>query len=112
VTDEPDPLFELLLRARPGELGADVVAELLRRPEWYDRAACRDADTAVFFPDRGESSRAALDFCSGCPVAGPCGDHATAQPERHGIWAGTSERQRRVIRSSGRRPLPAADDAA
>ena len=113
MTNQPDPLYELLLRARPGELGPDVVAKLLRRPVWHDQAACRDAGVDAFFLDKGESMEPAMSFCSTCPVIDDCRQAGEAE---HGIWGATSMRQRqreaRVIRSSGRRPAAAAGEAA
>lgn len=113
MTDDPDPLYEILLRARPGELGPDVVAELLRRPEWQADAACRGAGTERFFPDKGESLDPARAYCSACKVGDEC---RQAGDGEHGVWAGTSLRQRteqrRVIRSSGRRPDPSDGEAA
>jgi hypothetical protein len=35
-------------------------------------------------PDRAEAAR----LCAGCPVFGPCGDVATANGEKFGVWSG------------------------
>lgn len=64
---------------------------------WRDRAACIDSD-AVFFPERGQSAGPAKAVCRGCPVAADCLEYALVRGEQHGIWGGTSERQRRVLR--------------
>ncbi len=95
---DPDPLYELLLRARPGELGPDVVAKLLRRPSWWADAACRGVGPAAFFPTRGQPLEPAREFCARCPVTAECLEVATAGTEV-GIWAGTSERARRKMAS-------------
>jgi WhiB family redox-sensing transcriptional regulator len=77
----------------------DEVLALLEQPgadtTWMEHAACGDADQAPFFPSRGESSDKARAICRRCPVRVPCLEYALAANERHGVWAGTSERQRR-----------------
>jgi WhiB family redox-sensing transcriptional regulator len=74
------------------------------RPEWHEQANCRGVgktpggDGRLFFPNRGESAGiAGVVYCSTCPVAEICLDHGLRH-EHSGIWGGTSERQRRVIR--------------
>ena len=68
------------------------------RMVWRDQGRCRGLDTALFFPGRGDSAADAQQVCAGCPVARKCLVHALAIPEKFGIWAGTSERERRRIR--------------
>jgi WhiB family redox-sensing transcriptional regulator len=82
---------------KPGTLDAvDVLLELVRPPAWHARAACRGVDTEVFFPTRGESTDTARAVCARCPVAGDC--RTAGHHEHHGIWGGTSERERRRAR--------------
>ncbi|SDP59282.1 Transcription factor WhiB [Pedococcus dokdonensis] len=38
-------------------------------------------------------------LCANCPVIGHCLQYAVAADERHGIWGGQSEEQRRAVRS-------------
>lgn len=66
--------------------------------EWMEQAACRGIDPAVFFVDRGGSSVAAKDACNNCPVTGQCLAHAIANGEHHGIWGGTTGRERVKLR--------------
>jgi WhiB family redox-sensing transcriptional regulator len=90
-----------MLSARPGELDAvDVLLELIRPPAWHARAACRGTDSAVFFAVRGESTEPARAVCARCPVAAQC--RTAGLSENHGIWGGTSERERRVLRRQQR----------
>lgn len=70
--------------------------------QWLEHAACRGMDTALFFPKRGELLDEARDACARCPVAAECLSAALADGEHHGVWGGTSERERRKIRN-GRR---------
>lgn len=67
-------------------------------PAWHLDAACRGADPDLFFPERGESTRAAKAICAGCPVQSECLDWAVGNNEPGGIWGGSSERQRRLLR--------------
>ena len=64
---------------------------------WTVDAACRDADPAIFFVDHGGSAAEARIICAGCPVRTQCLDYALAASERHGIWGGTTEKQRRTM---------------
>jgi WhiB family redox-sensing transcriptional regulator len=73
-------------------------AELLfARPPWQERALCR-GQTELFFPERGASTEPAKAICDECPVRAECLDHALEGRDRHGIWGGLSERQRRKLR--------------
>ncbi|MDN5930791.1 MAG: WhiB family transcriptional regulator [Pseudonocardia sp.] len=78
---------------------------------WRDFALCRQiADTATFYPGKGESSREAKRVCSLCHVRALCLAEAMATPEvlDHGIWGGTSAYERRLMRRGGdRRPTTA-----
>jgi WhiB family redox-sensing transcriptional regulator len=69
---------------------------------WRKLAACRNMDTAVFFPGRGQNGAvaAAKAICNGCPVATECHAEAMLDPMNSGIWGATSQRQRRAIRSA------------
>lgn len=49
----------------------------------------------MFFLERGANPRPARALCAACPVADECGTQASAGNE-HGIWAGTTARQRRT----------------
>jgi len=79
----------------------DIIDGVRSRPfipaTWTADAACRDADPAIFFVDHGGSAAEARTICAGCPVADDCLDYALAANERHGIWAGTTEKQRRTM---------------
>ncbi len=66
---------------------------------WIKQAACRGVDADLFFPARGESTRAARQVCQDCPVRLQCLEYSLANKEVHGIWGGLSERERRRIRS-------------
>lgn len=69
--------------------------------EWMDRAACVGADPELFFPARGKTDDVAVAkaICRSCPVSTDCLEHALVNGERHGVWGGKSERERRRLRA-------------
>jgi WhiB family redox-sensing transcriptional regulator len=70
---------------------------------WVADAACRAHPEVNFFPGRGHSTAPAKLVCEGCLVREQCLAYALADRELRGVWGGTSERERRVMRR--RRPL-------
>jgi WhiB family redox-sensing transcriptional regulator len=67
---------------------------------WRRRAACRDADTNLFFPAGGageavEQIEAAKAICAVCPVRDECLEFALSTNQRDGIWGGLDETERR-----------------
>ena len=67
------------------------------RPAWQQQALCHGM-TAMFFPTRGEDARPARAICAGCPVKTECLDFAIDGGDHHGVFGGTSERERRTMR--------------
>lgn len=65
---------------------------------WMSDAACRGLDPALFFPERGDDVRPALKVCAACPVKAECLELGLV--ERHGVYGGLSERQRRKVRKA------------
>jgi WhiB family redox-sensing transcriptional regulator len=51
----------------------------------------------MFYPERGQSSRAAKAIFAECCVKADCLAYALENNEQFGIWGGTSERDRRVL---------------
>lgn len=74
-----------------------------RAGPWIEFAACRDVDPTVFFVDRGESVAEARAICNACPVRLNCLDHALTNSERHGIWGGLTEAERRKVKRERQR---------
>lgn len=66
---------------------------------WVKHAACKGVDTNLFYPERGEPTRHALEVCKPCTVKAECLQYAIDNSERWGVWGGMTERQRRRIRS-------------
>lgn len=77
---------------------------------WAHHGACRThPDPDLWFSGEntpGQQEAAAI--CGTCPVAASCLDYALSVPGLHGIWAGTTPRQRNGTPS----PAPSRPQAA
>lgn len=76
---------------------------------WKAQANCAGVDPALFYPEVADrpTAAAARAVCAGCPVRLECLAYALRNGEEYGIWGGTTERDRRLIRRLLRR-LPNA----
>ena len=79
---------------------------------WRQDAACRDLDPNLFFPvgvtgPAVDQIATAKEICSGCPVRAECLDFAITSNQEFGVWGGTSEDERRVLRRQWRARLRA-----
>jgi WhiB family transcriptional regulator, redox-sensing transcriptional regulator len=79
--------------------------------EWQLHAACRGADSALFFHPPGERGHARADreaaakkVCRGCPVLAQCAAHALATREPYGVWGGMTEHERARALGASRGP--------
>lgn len=65
---------------------------------WHQKAACKDLSADIFFPVNYNTSslKEAKQICSSCPVKVECFQDAISS-NVYGIWAGTTEYQRRNI---------------
>jgi WhiB family transcriptional regulator, redox-sensing transcriptional regulator len=82
---------------------------------WRDDGACRDADPDLFFPigTTGNAIREideAKRICSVCRVQIQCLAWALENGVTDGVWGGTTEDERRVIRSLSRRKTISKED--
>lgn len=68
---------------------------------WAEYAACREVDSGLFFPDKGDSNRAAKAICARCSVCDQCLETALANREDFGVFGGLSPRERMKLRSDG-----------
>ena len=68
--------------------------------DFFDDAACRDADTSVFFPTSEADAGPAKAICAGCPVREQCLEFALEIRPSDGVWGGMTpiERHRAVRR--------------
>jgi WhiB family redox-sensing transcriptional regulator len=75
-----------------------LAEELLNRPNWHADGACNGQDPNLFFPVRGQSTLPAVAICQTCAVQPECLRYGLENSHLVGIWGGTSERQRRLMR--------------
>jgi WhiB family transcriptional regulator, redox-sensing transcriptional regulator len=68
-----------------------------RDPGWRTRGACQTVDPETFFPAPSESAEAAVALCRTCPVRGSCLAWALEAGDLHGVWGGTTARERRAM---------------
>lgn len=74
------------------------------RSDW-SAALCAQSDPDAWFPDDGDrhGARLAARICGGCPVRADCLEAALERGEQHGIWGGTTPRERLALRQAARR---------
>lgn len=73
-----------------------MTGDFPERPDWMIHAACIDQPVDVFFPERGDDSTRARRICAVCPVRLLC--LAYGLHENHGMWGGTTPRERQRLR--------------
>ncbi len=96
------------LLARIGIRALALVPSAENPVSWRGQAECIGVNPVLFYPERGESYKEAKAVCMVCVVRGECLEEALAAEEVFGIWGGTSERQRRIMRR-GLRQLAASN---
>jgi len=65
--------------------------------EWMADGNCSRVPPATFFPSDGVGVEMARKICDNCTVKAPCLEYALVNRIDHGVWGGTSERERRRI---------------
>lgn len=80
------------------------------RLDWKLKAACRNLDTSLFFPDSEADAGAAKDVCAICPVRQECLEFALDTRQHDGVWGGLTESERKRVRR--RRQTAARTEAA
>lgn len=85
----------------------------MREPWTFEDPSCKDIDTDLFYSERNREPEN-LDLirimCKRCPEAKDCLEWAIHN-ERFGVWAGTTEHQRKLIRRQRRIILKEEDSA-
>jgi WhiB family transcriptional regulator, redox-sensing transcriptional regulator len=77
------------------------------RLAWADFGGCTSADPDLFFPESGADTSYARSICRSCPVRRQCLDYALESGQKHGIWGGMTESQRRRLRRHAHPSNPA-----
>ena len=62
---------------------------------WREGRACRKVDPEMFFDDDRE--KLAIALCFKCPVRELCLSWAMRHNEKHGVWGGLTELERRQV---------------
>lgn len=80
---------------------------------WREDASCADVDPELFFPvgvtgPAVGQIAAAKAVCAGCAVQASCLEFAITTNQEYGVWGGTSEEERRVLRRQWRAQRKAA----
>ena len=65
--------------------------------QWMRDGECRNYPAAAFFPSDGVGVDSARAICATCKVSEHCLEYALTNRIDHGVWGGTSERERRRI---------------
>src|ERR1700753_2106875 len=86
-------------------MAADAIEAILMRPtggrgvdtSWMAEGKCRELPPETFFPSDGVGVEIARRICAECPQKSPCLEYALRNGIDHGVWGGTSERERRRI---------------
>ena len=78
------------------------------RAERWSRAACSTADPELFFPISSagpavQQVKRAKAICARCEIRRACLDYAIDAGPIQGVWGGTTERERRLLRQRGYR---------
>lgn len=103
--------------------GESVTFNFIPVEDWVSKARCRGMDPNIFMPEPGDSTAEIKEICNGkmykrfnrdkqrnelvgeppCPVRGQCLQYAMELPGKVvGIFGGTSEKERRSLRSEFR----------
>jgi hypothetical protein len=77
---------------KPGHtygVGINAFAQRVGPQEWEERAACREVDPELMFPNRveGREAVAAARVCARCPVVDECHELAQTLQPISGVWA-------------------------
>ncbi len=79
---------------------------------WMQTGECNDKAPDVFFPSDGVGVEKAKRVCETCDVKAVCLEYALKNRVDHGVWGGTSERQRRRMLKARKLELKTKDKEA
>lgn len=79
--------------------------------DWMTIGKCREEPPTMFFPSDGVGVEVARRICATCDVKLVCLEYALRNRIDHGVWGGTSERERRRIARQRRLDRAAASSS-
>lgn len=93
----------MTFRRRPTDLAMPRVTHhpgdpVVVPPAWTADALCTQVDHDTFFPEQGASNQTAKATCARCEVSDACLSYALEHVDLHGIWAGTTVKDRERLR--------------
>ncbi len=102
---------------RPHEVAAarrdhrllNALAERDSDEAWRTRGVCQGIDPETFFPAPNEPADKAVSLCRSCDVQGPCLAWALEVGDCHGVWGGTTPRERRAMLVAWREQVTQVD---
>ena len=65
--------------------------------KWMAEGLCAEEHPSTFFPSDGVGVEKARKICNKCNMQAQCLEYALRNRIDHGVWGGSSERQRRRI---------------
>lgn len=77
---------------------------------WRIRGVCNGVDPETFFPAPNEPAEGAVSLCRTCDVQGPCLAWALEVGDCHGVWGGTTPRERRAMLVAWREQVTEVDE--
>jgi len=79
----------------------------IKAPYFDGSQVCAQVDPELFFPETPADSIINMRFirpiCGSCAFKDPCLDYALNDPELQGVWAGTTVRDRQILRRNIKR---------
>jgi WhiB family transcriptional regulator, redox-sensing transcriptional regulator len=75
-----------------------TLEELVNRPSWHRKAACRGHGPGEFIRGPRATYDTTRALCAVCRVRRECLDYALADPNLTGLWGGTDDQERRELR--------------
>lgn len=67
---------------------------------WLAKALCTSEHLDILYATDARRMSAARQLCAACDVQMECLDYALANGEQHGVWGGTTEKERRAVARS------------
>lgn len=112
LAKQPGSPHDLPVKPRRWESNGKTWSVVVSLPMSHEGQPCRE-HPEDFFPDDRENSHSivakfarAKGSCLGCPDRVPCMEYGLAHSPDHGIWGGTTPKERReILRWRGQQPV-------